>query len=277
MPDQLFEGFTDQMSTLTPLPPSEVRRRGDRRRRRNRAAVGLAGVAAAAAIATPFVVTAGGSDPSRQDAPIATEGPTTAPVVVTAIPDGFPIDAGMGGSSGVPAKVHPYEPNLGDGLMSLHICVGPAGDNLAWDASQASDALVATWSNPAENSGGEARTLATYPDEQTARGILAGITETVAGCAKPGLGERGPYPVAAPAPDLGDEAVAYVDTYLEEDTGDPDGEGTLYVFVREGNALVLVSSYFGGAADPAVVQEMVDLKERQLTDTVEAMASTFGG
>ncbi|HEY0891014.1 MAG TPA: hypothetical protein VGE38_15520 [Nocardioides sp.] len=276
MPDQLFEGFTDHMSAPTPLPPSEVRRRGDRRRRRTQVAVGVAGVAAAAAVITPVLALSGGSDPAR-NAPIATEGPSTPARVVTTIADDFPLDAGMGGESGVPAKVYPYQPDLGDGLLSLHICTGPAGDNLAWDASQASDALVATWSNPAENSGGEARTLATYPDEATASSLVSEISATVAACTKPGLGQIGPYPVAAPAPDLGDEAVAYVDTYLDEDSGYPTGEGTLYVVVREGNALVLLQSYFGGAGDPAVVQEMVDLKQRQLADTVDAMASTYGG
>lgn len=276
MPDQLFEGFTDAMSTVTPLPPSEVRRRGDRRRRRNQAAVAFAGVAAAAAIVTPVALTAGGGSGQR-DLPVATDTPTaTTPAkVVTEIPQGFPITDGMGGESGIPAKVVPYDPNAADGLMALHVCVGPAGDNLAWDAATASDALLASWSDGIE--GGEFRTLATYPDEATASAIVQGVAETVTGCAKPAVGERGPFPVELGAPDLGDETYAYVDQYLEEDTGNPDGSGTMYVIVREGNALLLLSAYTPVASDPAAMEFNIENTRKQLTGVVAAMESTFGG
>ncbi|MBO9520712.1 MAG: hypothetical protein J7518_04165 [Nocardioidaceae bacterium] len=65
--DQL-ESFTMGHLTTSPLPPSEIRRLGDRRRvRRRNAAVAGAGLAVLVAVGVPFALTSGGGGPKSED------------------------------------------------------------------------------------------------------------------------------------------------------------------------------------------------------------------
>ncbi len=83
-----------------PLPPSEVRRRGDRQRRR-RTAAAMAGAACTVAVVAFGAVTIAqnASTDSSRELPPATQPPTPTPAApatpVTRIPAGFPVDEGM--------------------------------------------------------------------------------------------------------------------------------------------------------------------------------------
>ena len=57
-----LEDFNQQGLNVNPLPPSEVRRLGDRMRRRNAAFAAVGAAAAIAVIVTPLAVFAGGRD-----------------------------------------------------------------------------------------------------------------------------------------------------------------------------------------------------------------------
>jgi hypothetical protein len=94
-----LEHFTQGVD-VTPLPASEVRRRGDRMRHHRNALAAVGGVAAVALIATPIALWANGS-PKAMPGP-STNGPTptqittgaTDPTTTHDIPDGFPITRG---------------------------------------------------------------------------------------------------------------------------------------------------------------------------------------
>src|SRR4051794_2663009 len=64
-----LENFSTPGPTMTPLPASEVRRRGTRMRRRNNALATLGGVAAVAIIATPIALAATGGPQGPSPAP----------------------------------------------------------------------------------------------------------------------------------------------------------------------------------------------------------------
>jgi len=148
-PIEQLQSLTQQGVDVTPLPPSEVRRRGDRLRRRNQALAAVGGVAAIALIATPIALLAGGREqalpPADTPTPTVTETATTAPGSwrVT-IPSGFPLAEGW---------PEPTETGTGLGVA------GPS-DDLAVDEPGAMcpatavsvpapvDRLAATWSQP---------------------------------------------------------------------------------------------------------------------------------
>ena len=270
MPDQLFDTLTETVRR-TPLSAAEVRRRGDRRRRRQQAAAGIAGLAAVTAIAAPLAFVTGGSQPDSAP-PIASQGPSKRAQVVTKIPAAFPIDAGLS----APASEQPIDPANADALLALHVCSGPAGDALTWDATAGSDARAVTWSMP-EGEGGGYRTVVAYRDEASARAALQGIADAVDSCQKATVGPRGPFPVAASEPAVGDQAYAFVDQFLDEDTGQPDGSGDLTVAIRVGNAVVVAQEYAMGVGDPAVVDQTAGLVTERLDGVVSAMESTFAG
>ncbi|HET6151849.1 MAG TPA: hypothetical protein VFE15_02780 [Marmoricola sp.] len=78
-PTRDLENFGTGGIVTTPLPPSEVRRLGDRRRTRRRTTTAVASFAVLAAVAVPFALTNhGGADGSRQVGP-ATTSPSTSP------------------------------------------------------------------------------------------------------------------------------------------------------------------------------------------------------
>ena len=71
-----LENFSTGGTPMTPLPASEVRRRGDRLRRRNTTLLSVAGaVAVAAIVATPLALS-GGKDKAGPDTGFATQTPS---------------------------------------------------------------------------------------------------------------------------------------------------------------------------------------------------------
>ena len=99
-----LEDFNQQGLNVNPLPPSEVRRLGDRMRRRNAAFAAVGAAAAIAVIVTPLAVFAGGRDHAEPpvDQPIGVRRSPSPrrnhrqSPVAAAIPDDFPIAAGLG-------------------------------------------------------------------------------------------------------------------------------------------------------------------------------------
>lgn len=256
MPDPIdeLENFSVPGPPMTPLPAAEVRRRGNRIRRRNNALATVGALAVVAAIATPFAVAAGGGS--------GDQAPEPAPSIswVEDVPDGFPLDAGMGTEDNA-AHVGTER---GEVVFStVVIC-----EQEVWTPEQpeSTDALGAVWSDGIE--GGEQRTLALYPDDDTAQAALGDMRDAVTSCPEPTGGGDAIVPVELEA-SAGDEALAYMDQY--RDSAGPTGEGNAFVVTRVGNALLLDKTYFGGAGSTEIGQQTVDLLQDRASGVVAAM------
>lgn len=266
-PIEDLENFTTGGLNVNPLPASEVRRRGDRRRRRTNALATVGSVAAVALIAVPLAVAANGSgrtapDPGLANSPSATT--TASPVEVgwlQQIPASFPLTEGLPATNG-----HDGSPVTAHQGYDVQVPVAPCGSQpWALDAPVATvDAEQAIYTG--ESEGGEDRTLALYADEATAREALDAIrTPLVEGCTVPRTGIASSELVS----DLGEESLVYVDRY--RDRGQFTGEANLFQVVRVGNALLVATTYFGGAGDDAVVDETAQHLATQSADTTSSM------
>lgn len=266
MPDlNDLDDFNQGLPRMDFLPPSEIRRRGDRLRRRRTSMVAVGGVLAAAIAVGAPVIALSGDDGTRTDGTqyVATDPPAPRPTV-TDVPDGFPVGDGMGTASD-PAQVGT---DVGEVVFaSITVC-----EDEVWlldsGATPTVDALGAVWSDGV--SGGEQRTLATYADEQAARSALSAIGSAVADCPPPVVRGDGfaiePKALTAAG---GEETLAYVDRYLDADGY--TGEGNVFVLTRVGNALLIDKTYIGGAGDLAVAQDTADLLADRATGVVDAM------
>lgn len=170
--------------TVHPLPPSEVRRRGDRLRRRPAGLTALAAAAAVAIIATSGVVLAGGTDRSAPDpAPPAptqsrtqetdgepTPAPDPPPARTTTIPDNFPIDLNLESPEGDP--VSGPAPDA-EGINPIEVC-GQEGFFEGWVER------IATRATGPEFLDG--RELLTFPDEVAAGSEVTAFRDAVVGC-----------------------------------------------------------------------------------------------
>jgi hypothetical protein len=244
------------------IPAAEVRRRGDRRRRRQQTlAVAGSAAALAAVVAIPLAVAGGGVLDRSDDVPPAEPEPT--PAVVTTIPAGFPLSAGMGGGSGLSPEQGPLDPDAGH-LSALQIC----GEEV-WSAQQAEDSLAASWSESGQTEGGEHRTLVVYADEAAATQALATIDDSVAGCTESVDGRTETVPLEAPA--AGADGTTFLTRFLNEEDGTLDGNGDLYTAVQEGNALLLQRVYVLGVGDPAQMERSQALVQGWLEEPVAAM------
>jgi hypothetical protein len=222
----------------------------------------VAGVAAVALIAVPLTLAANGSDRSGPDPANPSSGtPTTVVGWQQEIPAGFPLTEGMpatNGHDGSPVTAHPgYDPQAP---------VAPCGSQM-WEPDTlvpASDVEQAIYTG--ETEGGEERTLALYADDEAAREALDAIRTPLAEpCTVPRTG------IASQevGSDLGEESIVYVDRY--RDGGEFTGEAFLHQVVRTGNALLLVSTYFGGGGDDAVVAHTAQLVRTKTAVTVSSM------
>lgn len=241
MPDPIdeLEGF--DMPTVHPLPPGDVRRRGDRIRRRNNALAAVGGLAVIAAIATPFAVLAGhGSSDSLP--------PTKGVEWVQTIPDGFPLTDGMPDST----KTRP-----GFEQQDVDVC-----QNQAWSTDGTTDLQQAT--NTGETEGGSDRLLSVYPTGQDAELALETLDANVQACAAQTDGSRQRWVTVVPT-DLGQGSLTYANHMSDA------GEMFVVQVVRVGNALLRDSTYALGGGDPQVVQDTADLLEKNSEGVVDQM------
>jgi len=237
MPDQLFDSLSDDV-TVRPLPASEVRRRGDRRRRTRHAALGVAGLAAAIAVAVPITLGNGSAD--RSVAP-STNTPSAA---VTTIPAGFPLTAGM------PRR---------DGVSNQPLTAGPltseeekACGQVVWSAQRPIPTVggaTVTYRDGSE--GGQSRSLALYADEEQAGRALRAIDLALSTCGTDQAAGTSFEQVTTPT--ATGSAEVWVVRWID-DKGHPTGEGMISSATRVGNALLLHSETFGSAGDDSVVQ-----------------------
>jgi hypothetical protein len=253
---------------VSPLPPSEVRRRGDRRRRRTTAAQLLGGAVAVALVAVGAGVAVDGSTQGTSDPAPATQVPSPSPTLddpqrVTRVPDGFPLDRGMVEAE----EVHgPDRDTLF--LQDASIC----GDV---DGSPPDGATDAVGVSRFGIEFSQSRELRAYPDAATAQQATADLLERFQGCptypVDTGDTASGVAVVEVAKLGLGDEAWAVKKGYRLDDL--PAIGHEVWLVVRVGTAL-LVSVAIGegpGLTDPAWFERAVDEEVAGIRGTVRAM------
>ncbi|MDO9494977.1 MAG: hypothetical protein Q7J48_04680 [Nocardioides sp.] len=251
MPDPIdeLENF-DPGAPMTPLPPSEVRRLGDRHRRRRTAGIALAAAAAVAIIATGSVVLAGGGEPQGLDPapPNPSETTTSSP----RIPDTLDVTVGMyENDSGEPVtQTH------GDiGLTLVEFCgVTPfAEDGRA-------DSVSAATSGPEYS---DTREVVLYPDEQSAARVLAQVEASARDCPRQESGPDNDTMHTVKPWDAGESGILVVRTYTNS-----LGAEILH-FTQVGDALLASSTY--GEYDPSNTAGGEAEQARRLKSVVDQM------
>lgn len=257
MPDPIDELESFAMPPLNPLPPTEVRRRGDRIRRRRNALVAVGSVAAVAIIAAPIAVLAQRQGPSEPQ-------PMPAPSRTTQVPETFDVTAVPAGS--------PLRFEVGSSLLEDVVPCGTGGfSTLAHDdLPDASDVLGASvgeqWTESTD-----VRTLALYDDDETASRALAELRAAVLACPEDTHGRTTYRWAVVDAPTVGQESLVIsqqvpFDATLLSDL-------TLIQVVREGNALLLASTHTSAGGDQAIAETLPALTE--LTAPVVDQLCTF--
>jgi hypothetical protein len=242
MPDPIdeLEGFT--MSTVNPLPPGDVRRRGDRIRRRNNAVAAIGGLVVIAAIATPLAVIAGHHGSSDSVPPTRTVEWTHT------VPAAFPLTDGM------PAAT---QTRPGFEQQDVDVCA-----NQAWSTDGATDARQATYTG--ETEGGSDRVLAVYPTERDAELALEALDANTQACAAETEDAKQRWVTVVPS-DVGQGSLTYANHMSDA------GDMFVVQVVRVGNALLRDTTYAMGGGDPQVVQQTADLLEENSAEVVASM------
>ncbi|MDP2775374.1 MAG: hypothetical protein Q8O61_17610 [Nocardioides sp.] len=281
MPDPIdeLENF-DPGAPMTPLPPSEVRRLGDRHRRRRTAGIALAAAAAVAVVATGSAVLAGGEpralDPAAPNptvttspsGPLVPDSPTTEPPFVDSddIPEGFPLAAGW------PDRHEPGEKGL----------IGPAPDLEVLDrfevcgsplpAPAPVDRLGASWADVEDY---RYRLLLSFDDADAAIAYQAQFLDTYRACPRTEEDADGFVTVHdALRTQVGGESWAVVRTF--EYLGAPAIGLEVVHVIRLGRALLIdtAATEGGGGPDPdADARGQITRQTDATTDVVSAMCT----
>lgn len=239
MPDPIdqLEGF--EMPTVTPLPPAEVRRRGNRIRRRNNALATVGGIAVVAAIVAPIAVLASHGRTGSAPQPAA---PSPSVTWVQQVPADFP---------------------LGDGLPRATIRdtyeqqAVPVCENAVW----APDGVDVRQAVQTESEGGWDRSVAVYATENDASRARTTLAAQVERCAAATDGKARWAEVVA----SGADSLVYVDHVSDA------GDMFAHRVVQVGNALLVDTTYAHGGGDPAVVQQTAELLAEKSAGVVGAM------
>ena len=242
MPDPIdeLEGFT--MPSVSPLPPAEVRRRGDRIRRRNNALATVGGLAVVAAIVAPVAVIAGhGSSSSTppQPAPTSVDWRHEIPASfdVTAVPEGSPVR---------------FRASDGSVIDDFHLC-GPTSFS---GSEHGTDTTGATYGEPNTESSA-ARTVALFADDQTAAREVAALRESVQSC--PDVRVAGTdyvwSTVDASVP-ADDSLVLSSQVQLDPTTL---SDLTLFEVARVGNAVFIGTTHTSAAGEQAISETLPSL------------------
>jgi len=266
--------------------------------------IAVAGVLAGLAAVTigPELLASASPEPSRWVSapvgdpvgdPVAGPAGGTSPAPVRggliALPDAFSLGHGIAGGSSTPGRVGRFDasgsaaPGSVPGSMAESMA-GPMAGPLAelevcgarWQPRQAADAMWATWQDPA-TAERRRRTLAVYDDPADAVRTFEELFAAVDGCRTPPHA-RGPVPTLVDVPHLGEQSFGYVDRYLEESTGRPDGAGDLRLLVRVGNA-ILVAEASPGSSTGLVAERLdgvAELTAGGLIDVVAELTDLFG-
>lgn len=258
--DELFASFRTEGSTVTPLPASEVRRRGDRMRRRHNALAAVGGVAAAlVVIATPVaIITQQGSD--EPGPPIATQTAEDPQVSwLQEIPTDLDLTAGL--DDDAEASDDPEVPQV-------TLCGQTAFDATSQtvDVAGAISRGISGSDEPEPK-----RTLALYPDDAAAEAAVADLRDAARFCTStpgPGAADGDTTRTEVARGRLAaDESLVITQGYYGDGDDYPSLGVDYYVVARTGNA-VLVTSIPGIVVDPQTVQG----EQERVADLVEAMA-----
>ena len=232
MPDPIdeLENFSLSGQPMNPLPAAEVRRRGDRIRRRNNALATVGSLAVVAIIATPLALAATG-DSTPDSVP-----PAGQPEWTTTIPSSFDLGAVPDGAQ--------FAFDVRDRSVVDDIALCGAA---AWATGGATDVAGASWGE-AGSDGGEGRTLALYPDRDTAAAALGDLRQAVLDC--PRDTTSGELPALSDPVDVGVPGAE--DSFVwkrEIQDGDLLFDQTVFEVVQVGNAL-FVANAFSSAGGP---------------------------
>ena len=237
MPDPIdeLEGFT--MPTVTPLPASEVRRRGDRIRRRNNALATAGALAVVAAVATPFAVLAGHQSSSTPPQPMPSSIDWR-----QAIPGSFDLAAVPDGS---PVSFTVRDVTVVDDFT---VCGRPAFSTGSNDpVGPAQDTAGAGYGEPgtADNAG---RTLAVYADDREAQQAVDTLRQAVEDCPAD-TGRGTPYLWGVVDTSIPADGSLVVSQQVD---GDPVADLSLTEVVRIGNAVFLGSMHTTAGGQQAI-------------------------
>ncbi|MBZ5740186.1 hypothetical protein [Nocardioides mangrovi] len=230
----------DPGPTMTPLPASEVRRRGTRLRRRNTALTAIAAAAAVTVVAVPVAALAGHDSSST---------PQPAPPVhswVQQIPDGFDVTAVPAGS---PVRFDARDDSVVDDFT---LCGRPAFSTRSDDPVGPATETAGATAGEAGTDGSDGRTLAVYADDTTADRALAALREGVTACPR----DTGSTPYlwgAVEAPAVADGSLVISQQVRQSGY---TGDLTLTEVVRVGNALLLASTHTDAGGDQAIQETL---------------------
>ncbi|TCJ24387.1 DUF4232 domain-containing protein [Nocardioides jejuensis] len=220
---------------VTPLPPAEVRRLGDRRRARRTAVTGVAGAVAVLAVVIPASLYAARDDGATPEPPSSSDTATTSIPPKDRIPAGFPLGLGAHdyGSDG-----HTEGPGRDvSGTTPTPCNADPLASRTATDRLAFASLAVELE---------DYRHLSLYADEKDARSVMKAAADAVAAC------PTEPFDAmtmmwTSRAADTGYESLTFSQGYR-----DAIG-GTTFQLTRVGRAVLMVAFSGEGVAEPATL------------------------
>jgi hypothetical protein len=244
MSDPMFRSFRQSVE-VTPPDPAEIRRRGERRGRRTTIAAVVGAVALVVAVVAPVAALTHGDDKTTPPVITPTRTPTPNGQWRLAIPDDFPLGDGVPMPGEASASMRRGE------TTPLTWC----GSHL-WSADQlpaSTDVASATNSDVVGTADGtDTRTLAVYPDAETAKQIVAVIEQALDGCPGSGSGE------SERAERMADE-----EAWLLTSASTPRQVASLLSLKRVGNALLLQQDGLRGQDQSTAAQRLADIRAGQ--------------